>query len=193
MQMDCKTYFNGLAPGWDQNCRQQPDLMRAIALIAGAGPGQRMLDIASGTGITFPYLLERGIESLTAIDLAPAMVEIARQKFPAEPRLQILCGDLLGLEAPPFSCALLYNGYPHFTNKAALLKKVAALLEPGGRFTVAHGMGREALNAHHGNVPPGISQPLGPAREEAALWAPYFHVDGIFDRPDFYLLTGLHR
>lgn len=191
--MDCRAYFNSLASNWDATTVQRPALLRSVAFLAGARPGARMLDIACGTGVTFPYLLEGGVCTLLGIDLAEAMVQLAAQKFRDDPRVTLQAIDLFHLEAPPFDGALLYNAYPHFPDKPALLAKTASLLKPGGRFTLAHGMGRAALNAHHSHVPAGLSTPLGPAAEEAALWAPAFRVDCIIDREDFYLISGVCR
>jgi SAM-dependent methyltransferase len=42
-------------------------------------PGKRLLDVACGTGKSFIPLLEKGWE-VTACDISPAMVEIAREK-----------------------------------------------------------------------------------------------------------------
>lgn len=125
----------------------QPALLSAVAFFAGARPGVRALDIACGTGVTFDYLLAQGVESLTAIDISDEMARIAQAKYAHDSRVTVLTGDFLQLEAPPFDCALLYNAYPHFLDKPALLAHAAALLKPGGRFTVAHGMGRRPLTA----------------------------------------------
>ena len=193
MLPDCKTYFNGLAAGWDERISVRPALLSAVAFFAGACPGTRVLDIACGTGVAFDYLLAQGVKSLTAIDISDEMARIAQAKYAHDPRVAVLAGDFLKLEATPFDCALLYNAYPHFLDKPALLAHAAALLKPGGRFTVAHGMGREALNSHHRDVPPSVSIPLGPAQEEAKIWSPWFQVDMCCDRPDFYLLSGTRR
>lgn len=188
---NCKAYFNGLAAGWDAKDASCPAWLGAVAFLCGARPGARVLDIACGTGVMFPALLERGAARVTGVDIAEGMAAIARSKFAAEPRIDVICADFLGLDAGPFDVALLYNAYPHFPDKAALLRKAASLLPPGGRFTIAHGMGREALNRHHGNVPGGLSTPLGPASTEAAAWAPYFQVDMQMDTPELYLVSGV--
>ena len=98
----------------------QPALLSAVAFFAGARPGVRALDIACGTGVTFDYLLAQGVESLTAIDISDEMARIAQGKYAHDPRVTVLAGDFLQLEAPPFDCALLYNAYPHFLDKPAL-------------------------------------------------------------------------
>lgn len=42
-----------------------------------------------------------------------------------------------------FDRIVIYNAYPHFIEKEKLVKKVEELLNPGGRFVVAHGACRE--------------------------------------------------
>ena len=193
MLPDCKSYFNGLAAEWDGRMVIQPALLSAVAFFAGARPGVRALDIACGTGITFDYLLAQGIESLTAIDISDEMARIAQAKYAHDSRVTVLTGDFLQLEAPPFDCALLYNAYPHFLDKPALLAHAAALLKPGGRFTVAHGMGRKTLNSRHQDVPPSVSVPLGPAQGETAVWEPWFLVDIQLSDGEKYVISGLRN
>ena len=131
----------------------QPALLSAVAFFAGARPGVRALDIACGTGVTFDYLLAQGVESLTAIDISDEMARIAQAKYAHDSRVTVLTGDFLQLEAPPFDCALLYNAYPHFLDKPALLAHAAALLKPGGRFTVATGRAHRTFAPHVHLVP----------------------------------------
>ncbi len=192
-ELDCRAYFNARAAGWDARCAPAIGVLETVSFLCGARPGLRVLDIACGTGVMFPALLSQGVESLVGVDIADAMTAVARAKFAAQPRVDVRCMDILALESMPFHAALLYNAYPHFFNIEALLAKVSALLLPGGRFTVAHGMGREALNAHHGDVPPSVCTPLAPARQEAAFWEPWFRVDMLCDSPEFYLISGVRR
>ena len=64
--------------------------------------------------------------------------------------------DALSLdEGERFDAVVIYNAYPHFPDKPAMVKKVYRLLKPSGRFVVAHGIGREATNLHHEAVAAG--------------------------------------
>jgi SAM-dependent methyltransferase len=54
------------------------DGLELLALEHGL-PGRRLLDVACGTGKSFLPMLRRGYE-VTACDLSPAMVELAREK-----------------------------------------------------------------------------------------------------------------
>lgn len=191
--MDCRAFFNSLADGWDAKCAPNSELLTAVAFLSGARSGLSVLDIACGTGVMFPALLNQGIERLVGIDIADKMAAIAREKFAHDPRVEVRCGDFYAMEDGPFHAALLYNAYPHFLDKEGLIAKVASLLLPGGRFTMAHGMGRDALNAQHSDVPESVCTSLLPANEEAQRWKPWFNVDMLCDSPDFYLLSGIKR
>ena len=83
--------------------------------------------------------------------------------------------DALSLdESERFDAVVIYNAYPHFFEKAALVEKVYRLVKTGGRFVVAHGSGKDAINRHHEAVAAGVSCGLRAASEESALWADKF-------------------
>ncbi len=188
--MNLADYFDSRAARWDEHYVPGLPVRQAVAFLSGAGPGMRVLDIGCGTGVMFPELLATGLAELVGVDVSPAMAALAAHKFAGEPRLRVFCGDILTFQSGAFDAAVLYDAYPHFPDKAALIRSVRALLVPGGRFTVAHGAGRSRINACHGRVPASVKTELRPAREEAALWAPLFHVDAVVDAPHFYLISG---
>ena len=75
------------------------------------------------------------------------MVRIAREKFPQE-NVRFVCGDA---ETAPlgegFDAIVIYNAFPHFPDPERLVARLAALLAPGGRLTVAHGSSRADIDA----------------------------------------------
>lgn len=72
-----------------------PDLLK---LLARRGlKGDRLLDVACGTGKSFMEMLPRGWQ-VTACDISPAMLERAREK--AEGRVELVVADML--ELPEF-------------------------------------------------------------------------------------------
>ena len=190
---EIREFFNARAESWDADIPAVLPSRSAAAVLSGAKPGVRLLDIACGTGVMEPELFALGVTEIVGIDLAEKMIARAREKFAGDSRVHFVAGNLLDYTSAPFHCALMYNAYPHFPDKAALLEKVASLLLPGGRFTVAHGAGRDKINAHHQSGASHVSVGLGPAREEAAAWAPWFQVDTLADRPDIYVISGVVR
>ena len=188
-----KAFFNACAAGWDEDLPAVLPSRSAIAMLSGAKPGLRLLDIACGTGVMEPELFALGAENIVGIDLAEKMIECAEAKFAHDGRVRFVSGDLLEFEDTPFDAALMYNAYPHFPDKPALLEKVAALLLPGGRFTVGHGSGRAQINAHHQGAAAHVSVGLGSAKEEAAVWETWFTVDTLIDRGDIYVISGVKK
>ena len=190
---EVRRFFNARADGWDADMPAVLPARSAIAMLSGARPGLRLLDIACGTGVMEPELFALGAQEIVGIDLAEKMIECAEAKFAGDTRVRFVSGDVLTFADAPFDAALLYNAYPHFPDKAALLCKVASLLVPGGRFTVGHGKGRADINAHHQGAAAHVSVGLGSVEAEAAAWETWFTVDTRIDRDDIYVISGVKK
>lgn len=158
---------------------------------AGIRAGMDVLDVACGTGALFPDHLARQVASLTAIDISPEMAKIAQSKFP---QAEVLCGDVETAEfSRKFDAIVVYNAFPHFPEPARLIRHLSALLKPGGRLTVAHGMSREAINHHHEETASQVSQGLLSAEELAELFTPYFAVDVRISDAQMYQVAGTKK
>ena len=146
-QQDVIAFFDRLAPGWDADMIRNDDIIATILDNAGVAAGMDVLDVACGTGVLFPDYLQRNVGSLTAVDISPEMVKIARSKFP---QVTVLCGDVLTADlGRKFDAIMVYNAFPHFPEPEALIATLSNLLKPGGTLTVAHGMSRAAIDRHH--------------------------------------------
>ena len=144
---DVIAFFDRLAPGWDADMIRSDAIIGKILDNAGVTAGKDVLDVACGTGVLFPDYLARNVNSLTAIDISPEMVKIARKKFP---EVTVLCGDVESAEFDrKFDCIVIYNAFPHFPNPENLIRVLSTYLKPGGTLTVAHGMSRAAIDRHH--------------------------------------------
>ena len=184
-------YFDSRADDWEKTFNRPSAVQGAVAAIAGIGPGSRVLDLGCGTGIMADVYLTLGVSQVVALDIAPRMIEIAQKKYENEPRIDFRCRDAVEFEDEEgFDAVVIYNAYPHFLDKDALAKRVASLVKPAGRFTVAHSMGRAQMNDHHRNVPASVTSVLRPAVEEAEAWRDWFKIDSIVDSPFFYCFAG---
>ena len=112
-------------------------------LTAGLVPGSRILDLGCGSGAPVAgYLIDRGF-ALTGLDYAPAMVALARDRFPAH---HWMVGDIRDLNLDTsFDAILSWNGFFHLTmaEQRTALPRIVQLLEPGGRLllTIGHHAG----------------------------------------------------
>ena len=190
-QQDVIRFFDRCAPSWDVGLVRNEAVISTILDNAGVRAGVDVLDVACGTGVLFPDYLQRGVASLTAIDISPEMVKIAQQKFP---KVRVLCGDVEQTEFDRcFDVIMIYNAFPHFPDPARLIGRLARWVKSGGRLSVAHGMSREKLLRHHSDTASRVSVDLLEENELAALFAPYFDVDTVISDERMYQVAGRRR
>lgn len=187
-----RAFFDTLAPHWDENNQHDGRVISALLTAAACPTGGRILDVACGTGVLLPFLLELEPEALHAIDLSPEMAAMAAAKH-HDPRLTVACADFYTYGCGPFDLITVYSAYPHFFDKTDFAKQAARLLRPGGRLVIAHSQSKEAINARHSGGAESVSTLLGSAAEEAAALAPHFTVDTMVDNARLYLLAGTRR
>ena len=190
-QQDVIRFFDRCAPSWDVGLVRNEAVISAILDNAGVQAGTDVLDVACGTGVLFPDYLKRGVASLTAIDISPEMVKLARQKYP---KVCVLCGDVEQTVFDQcFDVIMIYNAFPHFPDPARLIGCLARWVKPGGRLSVAHGMSREKLLQHHAGTASRVSVDLLEENELATLFAPYFDVDTVISDERMYQVAGRRR
>lgn len=83
-QKDVIAFFDERAGEWDAGMVRSDEKIGRILDNAKVTAGSRVLDIACGTGVLIGDYLRRNVESVTAVDISPEMVRIAREKFPQE-------------------------------------------------------------------------------------------------------------
>ena len=182
--------FDRLAPGWDEEMIRSDEIVSTILDNACVSAGKDILDVATGTGVLIPDYLKRQVSSVTAIDISPKMAEIAKEKFPQE-NVTILCGDVEETEfGRLFDCVVVYNAFPHFPEPERLVARLASLLKPGGTLTVAHGMSREKIDAHHRGTACRVSNGLMSAEELSAIFAGHLTVSTVISDDRMYQVTG---
>ena len=183
-------FFDRLAPGWDAEMVRNDEIISTILYNATVIEGKDVLDVACGTGVLIPDYLKRDVASVTGIDISPKMAEIARAKF-SQPEVTILCGDVEAAEfEKPFDCIVVYNAFPHFPDPERLITRLSELLKPDGTLTVAHGMSREKIDAHHHGVASHVSNGLMPAESLAAIFEMYLNVTTTISNDQMYQVVG---
>ena len=188
---EVQQFFDRLAPGWDADMVRNDALIRLILDGAGVGPGKSILDVACGTGVLIPDYLARGASSVTAVDLSPEMVKIAREKCPQE-NVSVLCGDASDTDfGRRFDCIVIYNAFPHFADPEKLISHLAGFLNAGGTLTVAHGASRETIDAHHGGSARRVSNGLMTAEALAELFGKHLTVSVVISDDKMYQVTGV--
>ena len=191
---DVIAFFDRCAPTWDAEMIKSDVKIGKILDNAEVGPDMDILDVACGTGVMFDYYLERGVSSVTGIDISPEMAKIAAGKYAGESKVQVICGDV---EEYPFDLKfdriVVYNAFPHFPYPKRLIKILAGLLKEDGRLTVAHGMSREAIDGHHSGSASKVSNGLMEAESLKRIFDAHFDVEVVISNQHMYQVSGVKR
>jgi demethylmenaquinone methyltransferase/2-methoxy-6-polyprenyl-1,4-benzoquinol methylase len=136
--------FEGLPRRYDElgaalSLWQDPRWRRAMVAAVRAGPQDRVLDVATGTGLVAQELVRRYRCRVVALDQSAAMLSRAEAKLGSDPRLaervELVEGEA---ERLPFAD----HEFDHLTftyllryvdDPAATLRELARVVRPGGR------------------------------------------------------------
>ena len=172
-----QTYFNELAPRWDQ-LPAPPDtpakIARFLARCLGGSPG-RVLDVGCGTGILLEYVQASGAPppEFVELDLAEAMLRENRKK-PGAALAAHVCGEA---QRPPFrqgafDRVICFNALPHLIPVDHSLRQMLDCLCSDGLLAVGHLMSSAELNQFHSTIGGAVGEDRLPsAGDLAALLA----------------------
>ena len=150
-----------LFAGWAKDMVEQMDL----------NAGERVLDVACGTGIVARNAAEKVGTSgmVTGLDLNPGMLAVATslQLPPATPSIRwVECSALdMDLGDASFDVVLCEQGFQFFPDKLAALKEMHRVLAPGGRLAISVWLKPSPYNIAQAN---GIEKHLGAEAGEEA-------------------------
>jgi len=194
-----KAAWDDSAEGWK---RWWPTFERAaqtvndrLVELAGVRAGQRILDIATGSGEPALTAARAVGQSgrVVAVDMSPGMLAIARQRLDAAglANVELVESDAesLRLEAHSFDAALCRWGLMFMPDLDGVVRGLHRALKPGGRFATAVwsvadkvpmcGLARDAIRRITGIVPPpnapDPTRLADPSILEHALLAAGFH------------------
>ncbi len=107
---------------------------RAVALAVDARPGERVLDLAAGTGSSSQPFVAAGAQ-VVAADFSLGMLQVGKRTHPS---LALVAGDALGLpfEDDTFDAVTISFGLRNVSDVAAGLAEMARVTRPGGRLVV---------------------------------------------------------
>lgn len=193
---DIIEFFDKLSETWDADMIRDDRIIDEILKCGDVAKGKRILDVACGTGVLFPDYIERGVESVTGVDISPKMAEIARGKYPEkkckDTFIEVICGDICETSFDKnFDCVMIYNAFPHFPSPEKLFESLAKVMNKDSRITVAHGMSREKIDAHHKGRASKVSMGLMHENELAKLMGKFFKVDTIISDDEKYIVSGI--
>lgn len=110
--------------------------------LAGLGQGERVLDVATGTGIVARTAAEQvgPTGTVAAVDLNDTMLSVARQvSSDIQPKIEWRLGDAQDLpyKDSMFDVVFCQQGFQFFPDRPAALDEMYRVLVPGGRLALA--------------------------------------------------------
>ncbi len=114
---------------------QDPRWRRALVDAVAPRPGQRMLDVATGTGMVAAELRSRCDCTVVGIDQSADMLSAARTRFAGDSRVELLEGEAEALPFADASFDALTVTYllRYVEDPRATVRELARVLRPGAR------------------------------------------------------------
>ena len=103
-------------------------------------PGSRILDVGCGYGRALGLLYECGYHNLVGCDLAPAMIAMARERFPSITFAELPSPPHLPLADASVDATLLFavlTCVPTNQGQRAMVEEIGRVLRPGGLFYIS--------------------------------------------------------
>lgn len=137
---DVAAMFDGVAKRYDLfntvlSLGQVHRWRRATVAAVDPRPGQRILDLAAGTGTSSAALASSGAY-VVASDISLGMLEQGRRQ---QPGIDFVAGDALALPFPDdtFDAVTISYGLRNVEDTGAALREMLRVTRPGGRIVIA--------------------------------------------------------
>jgi len=192
--MERKAYFNEAANSWDERF-YTPELAVFLEDLVSKfelKPGQRILDVGTGTGVLIPFLLRTigPSGSITAIDYAERMVQICRSKYSLLKNVTIRIQDVEELKLPSnsFDAITCFGVLPHLEDKQQALHHMNRVLKNGGKLIISHALSSAEIKTYHSGIS-AVAHDVLPEEAEMRRLLEHAGFTDIYieDRPGFYL------
>ena len=185
-----RKFFDSHAGSWDADMEDASSKINII--LDGIEPleGMDILDIGAGTGVLVPYLLERKAGHITECDISSEMIEVNKRKYSGLKEVSHIAGDASEMDFPHlYDRIIIYNAFPHFSDRPKLIANLAAQLKKDGSLVIAHSRSCAELDVHHSSISTEIYSHLGKAEEIAYLLKDGFRDVTYQDEP-FFMVRG---
>jgi 16S rRNA (adenine1518-N6/adenine1519-N6)-dimethyltransferase len=109
-------------------------ILERIAAAACPAPQDLVVEIGPGRGALTEKLLKRAAR-VVAVEVDPLLVERLHLRFPAEPRLEIVCADVLQTDLAQWGPAIIAGNLPYYI-ASPILEQVLPLTPPRAVFLI---------------------------------------------------------
>jgi demethylmenaquinone methyltransferase/2-methoxy-6-polyprenyl-1,4-benzoquinol methylase len=168
--------FAPLGPTYERYARllslgQDPRWRRFLVSRVEAGPGDEVLDVATGTGAVARELLRQKGCAVVGVDQSPEMLAVAREHLPATVKLVEASAEHLPFEDASFDALTVTYLLRYVDDPGATLAELARVVRAGGtvaslEFAVPAGLWRPLWRAYVGAVLPAAGRIVSPGWHE---------------------------
>ena len=168
--------FAPLGPTYERYARllslgQYPRWRRSLVSRVEAGPGDEVLDVATGTGAVARELLRQKGCAVVGVDQSPEMLAVAREHLPATVKLVEASAEHLPFEDASFDALTVTYLLRYVDDPGATLAELARVVRAGGtvaslEFAVPAGLWRPLWRAYVGAVLPAAGRIVSPGWHE---------------------------
>jgi demethylmenaquinone methyltransferase / 2-methoxy-6-polyprenyl-1,4-benzoquinol methylase len=163
--------FAPLGPTYDRYARllslgQDPRWRRFLVARVDAGPGDRVLDVACGTGAVGLELIRQKRCAVVGVDQSAAMLAVARRRLPTGTQLVEGNAEALPFAAASFDALTVTYLLRYVDDPGAALSELARVVRSGGtiaslEFAVPRGPWHPLWRAYVDAVLPAAGRVLG--------------------------------
>ena len=181
-----REFFNELSKTWDSTNTASTSVLFNNMVISR---GDKVLDVACGTGVLTKGIYSRCECKVTGIDISDEMLKRAVINN-AGVDVEYINESFYDYTSDGYDIIIIYNAFPHFIDLEAFKAAVYRNLKNDGKFIICHSLSREALNKHHSPLTKDISRDLVEVSKEAEFFKDLFIIDKAQEDNKSFVILG---
>ncbi len=171
------SYFDSIAGEWDSwELPHSQEKRKALVHSLSLRKGDKVLDVACGTGTLTELLAQEVNAPVLGIDISERMIEKAKENHSKNPMVSFVAQDFYTFEGEGYDAVILFNAYPHFLDVVRLGKAAFHALKRGGIWCILLDEGRNELQSYAAHRDPTLSRDIASPLEEALFYHDDFDV-----------------
>ena len=181
-----REFFNELSKTWDSTNTASTSVLFDNLLIH---EGDKVLDVACGTGVLSKGIYERSKCHVVGIDISDEMLKKAKINNEGVD-VEYINESFYDYSSDGYDIIIIYNALPHFIDLETFKAAVYRNLKNDGKFIICHSLSREELNKHHSPLTKDISRDLVEVEKEAEFFNDLFIIDKAQEDDKSFIILG---
>jgi ubiquinone/menaquinone biosynthesis C-methylase UbiE len=167
-----------------------PERLRATIKASRLRPGERVLDVGTGTGILIPYILKYRPSEVHACDLSENMLRRVKSKFPQVTTHRCDVRDLL-LPDDSLDVVFINACFSNIMDKSKSLNNLYRLLCHKGRLIISHPLGSDFIIELKKHTPFHLDLLPDEATARVLFERHGFEISSFRDEPLYYIIVAV--